>query len=139
MSRTKAANFQNELLLMCEMFVQGATLTDVCIKAKCTVSTARARRASLTRIGIEMTTERLPGRGYGTPRYYLGEPLVRAVQKIRRYFTPSVQKKILKPAEKDDRCSRTGRSAGYGIECWLFITKVRSDAYRSWCEPWTLK
>lgn len=195
----RAESITNSLIIMCQLFENGATLSEVCNKIGRPSGTMRARRILLVKFGIEITTTRLPGRGYGTPVYTLSEPLEDAIEKIKKNhpqdeFCNKCGSKVLKgelqrksyfpegyciPCSieylkihglvctvcgrhlpwdefgnskhtkigKNMQCKgctnvendSSGRDDGYGIESWFFLTTDRSNAYKDWCKPWTVK
>lgn len=195
----RAESITNSLIIMCQLFETEATLADVCERIDCPIGTIRARKTMLVKFGIEITTTRLPGKGYGTPVYTLSEPLEDAIEKIKENYSQEescvkcgtqlvrgqFQKKSNYPEGfcipctieylkihgmvctvcerhlpwdefgvskntkigKNMQCKgctnvendSSGRDDGYGIESWFFLTTDRSNAYKEWCKPWTVK
>lgn len=143
MSKKSVKKIRTDLIIMCEMFVSGATLNDVCGKTDCTIHTMRARKTILSKIGVKLSRSLRPGRGYGTPVYHLEETLEEAKEKITARYAKEEErgKEKTEPRERTDRDLpvQCGRNDGYGIENWFFITQDRAKAYVKWCDPWTEK
>lgn len=141
MSRTRTERVQHDLTAMCELFVYGATLIEVCRRTDCSITTIRARSGILKKAGVKLSTRTRNGRGYGTKVYFLNEPIEIAKEKVTaRYEKKDGPKsEIKKQPYQRDSSGKSGRGDGWGIESWFFMDSTRARAYVKWCDSWTVK
>lgn len=140
----------DDLKVMCSLIESGATIMDISMKQGVSLGTTRARRELLAgKIGVLFSVTMRKGRGFGTPVYYLAEPIQSAIAKIDEYETKGQETRKRVNLENAAARKEKGRGErnevissglrdGFDMGSWFFITDDRAKEFYRWCYPWDI-